>query len=204
MSSYTITHPGIASLAGCLATLKQLKAGSACNLTECMSLGEMLTVYMTLNWQHGEPWPKFAVFLLHSAFNVGFSGETFQKSVLLKWTRFLRGMSRLLWMSHLLYYLLYIRLPLSLSLLVHSVRGALKWFKCRRVVIYSCSVGRLMIAHQERWKKRGNLKLKFGDISKKRQLNYGLSTCKFPRLWNSLICQQCFWWTLACRIFSRR
>lgn len=33
----------------CLATLKQLKARATGSLTEDMSLGKMLTVYMTLN-----------------------------------------------------------------------------------------------------------------------------------------------------------
>lgn len=44
----------------CLATLKQLKARATGSLTEDMSLGKMLTVYMTLNWQN--PDPNFILF----------------------------------------------------------------------------------------------------------------------------------------------
>lgn len=85
----------------CLATLKQLKARATGSLTEDMSLGKMLTVYMTLNWQNPDPNFLFSPVQLCSAFTVNSSGESFQSSVLLKRTRFLWGMPLLsvLWIS---------------------------------------------------------------------------------------------------------
>ena len=122
---------------------------------------------------------------------MGSSGESFSEvSFLLKWTRILEGVPRLLLdVSHLLYYLLYIptlRLApshatyLSPSLSVEELQ---KLFKRRRVVIYSCTVGRLMIAHTTPCAGvcvcvcmcvcvagrgcRGNPKLRFSDTFKK-------------------------------------
>lgn len=56
-----------------------IKSKENCDLTGCVSLGKMLSVYMTLNWQQREPWPKFALRLLRLAFNVGFSWRKFRE-----------------------------------------------------------------------------------------------------------------------------
>lgn len=79
----------------CLATFKQLNLRGASNLKKTHVLGRILTASTTHNWKHRKPWPKLTLFffpVLFYAFSVRFS--SFQKSVLLEWTRVLKGMSR--------------------------------------------------------------------------------------------------------------
>lgn len=117
----------------CLATLKQLKARATGSLTEDMSLGKMLTVYMTLNWQNPDPnflffFPSNCAQLLQSIPLEKVSSRQF----------FLNGQDFsgecLCWAYCGSLFLA--TLPFSLSLLVHSNEEILKNFKYWWVAIY--------------------------------------------------------------------
>lgn len=155
-----------------------------------MNFGKMLEVFMTHNCLHKEPWPKFAAFILTCAFNIKFSN--IQKTVPLKWNGILGGMSSLLQVFHLLYTHC---IPLCSSRLAFSpdafYGGVPNWFKCQRVVIYSCSLGSLMLAHQKPWKEKCQALPMTTNIPREVCLNYGHPVCKFIWFYISGNIQKC-------------